>query len=337
MKSTICRERRNIKMIREIKPISLGSAYDFIELSKYTNNKDSIKVKFEDTGENFTKWTLSDFGLLRIESGVIDYKKYENLYRINMIVEYEPSELPLNLNEIDTLEGLQRNIIDLKSLDYIGNIRLAASRKFNIRLNEFVLFNAVLFDQFGQDMKLSYENQSEYDYLFGRNIVKLQEFKSKIVEYSYGSGAIPGANDICPHCKQKWDLHNLRDCIRRDDDLYHAECNKFSLYEKSKNEFSYIVGRVFNDYSIHAVKNEYGSEEYRGYWFIINTPDGDIKIGWRKRVIQIEWLENYKSFSFDGSGENVTKEFSIKDRYIHADNIEKAIEYLRNAKMTIVK
>lgn len=63
-----------------------------------------------------------------------------------MIVEYEPSQLPLRLDDINTLEGLKRNIVDLKSLDYISVIRWVANRKFNIRLNEFVLFNTILFD-----------------------------------------------------------------------------------------------------------------------------------------------------------------------------------------------
>lgn len=323
-------------MIREIKNVTLGSGHDFIQLDKYTNDKNSIKVRFEDTGEEFTKWILSNFGELIIESGVLDYKKYKNPYEIKMIVEYEPSELPLGLNDINTLEGLKKNIVDLKSFHYISAIRLAASRKFKIKLDEFVLFNAVLFDQFGQAMKLTYENQDKYDHLFNR-IITLEEFESQFKEYSYGSGAIPETEDICPHCKQKWNLNNLRDCIRREDFVYHIDCNKFRLYEKSKKEFDYIASGVFESYEIHAVKNEYGSEDYNGYWFILTTAEGDIKIGWRKRVIQIEWLQNYKQFKFNDEKEDVTKEFSSSERYIHAWSVGKAIEYLKRAKETIIK
>jgi len=323
-------------MLREIKSITLGSGYDFIELSKYTNNKDSISVKFEDTGDYLTKWTLNDYGLLKIELGVIDYKKYENAHEINMIIEYEPSELPLSLCDIDTLDGLKRNIVDLKSLSYVSNIRLAASRRFDIKLNSFVLFNSIVLDSFGQTMKLEYENM-ERNNEYIPSFITLSEFKAKIMRFSMGSGYIPSADEICPHCKQKWNIHNLRDCVRQGDSLYHISCNKFSMYEKSKKEFDYIATSVFNDYSLHAVSNEYGSESYNGYWFIINTNDGDIKIGWRKRVVQIEWLENYKKFKFDGKHETVTKNFDDKSRYIHANTMEQVVEYLRKAKATILK
>jgi hypothetical protein len=332
----INKRKKDIKMIREIKSIQLGSTYDFIDLSKYTNNKESIKITFENTGEEFTQWYLSDFGNIIIENGIIDYKQYKDIYRINMIVEYEPSELPLSLQGIDTLEGLKKNIIDLKSLDYISSIRLVASRKFDMRLNQFVLFNTILFDQFGQSMKLKYNNQDRYDYSFNK-IVTFDEFKDEVKEYSYGSGAIPKYNDTCPHCKQKWNLSNLRDCVQRGEFVYHVDCNRFSLYEEVKKEFHYIASRVYKSYDLNAVKNGYGSEEYNGSWFIINTSDGDIKIGWRKRVIQIEWLDNYKKFKYNAEKEDVTKEFSNRERYIHAWSIEKAIEYLKEAKRSIIK
>lgn len=323
-------------MIREVKAITLGSKYDFIQLDKYTNDKDSIKVEFEDTGHVLNNWILNDFGSLEIERGILDYNKYENPYEIKVIVEYEESELPLTLKDINTLEGLTENIVNLKSFDYIRDIRLVANRKFNIKLNEFVLFNAVLFDQFGQAMKLTYRNQESYNYKFN-NIITLEEFKSNIEEFSYGSGAIPNGKDYCSHCNQDWELINLRDCTQREGHKYHIECNKFSLYEKVKKEFEYIASRAFNNYQIYAIKNEYGSDDYNGCWFIIKTSEGDIKIGWRKRVIQIKWLQNYKPFSFDGKEDDVTKKFSKNERYIHAWNIDDAIKYLNEAKETIVK
>jgi hypothetical protein len=109
------------------------------------------------------------------------------------------------------------------------------------------------------------------------------------------------------------------------------------LYEKSKKEFDFISSRIFENYDIRAVKNEYGSGDYRGSWFIIFTDNGDIRIGWRKRVIEIEWLKNYKPFTFKGDDEDVTKGFSDTGRYIHAWSVEKAIEYLRNAEHTIIE
>lgn len=323
-------------MIREVKSIQLGSTYDFIQLDKYTNDKESIKVIFEETREEFNKWTLTDYGTLSIEHGVIDRKKYDNPRSINMIIEYEPSELPLTLRDIDTLEGLKKNIIDLKSLDYISDIRLVAYRKFDMRLNKFVLFNSIIFDEFGQIWCLEYENMDRYNYSIP-DFITMDEFRNKIEKFSMCSGYIPEHNSICPHCGQKWSLNNLKDCVGSGQELYHKDCNKYKLYEETKTEFSYIASKVFDDFNLRAVKNEYRSESYNGCWFIIKTDNGDIKIGWRKRVIQIEWLDNYKQFRFNGENEDVTKEFSRKERYIHAWNTEKTIDYLRQAKRTIIK
>lgn len=323
-------------MIKESASISLGSQYDFIELKKYTNDVKSIKVKFEESGIDFNDWELTEYGSIKIKRGSIDYSKYENVYRIMMVVEYEPSDLPMSLNDIDTLDGLNRNITDLKTFDHIMILRLIANRKFGMRLNEFVGFNTVYMDQFGQGMRLRYDNQSNYDYQF-KNIIPLSVFREKIQEFSYGSGAIPCHDSICPHCRQGWTPENLRDSDRLNDSVYHIYCAQSMLYEKSKKEFDYIASRVFDNYDLRAVKNQYGSGDYRGSWFIIFTDNGDIKIGWRKRVIQIEWLANYKPFKFDGAEEDVTKEFSNNERYIHAWSVEKAIEYLRKVEYSIIE
>jgi hypothetical protein len=318
-------------MITEIKLISVGIPYNFIELDKYTNKKDSITVIFKDTGKIFTDWELTDYGSLKIKHNSINYNKYDNCYSIKMIIKYESCELPINLYDINTEVGLSNNITDIKSLNYISCMRLVANRKFNITLDEFVLFNSIISDQFGQNMKLVYDNQLQYDYKFKDKIITLKNFNTVIQRYSATSGVMPSRNDICPNCNQRWNLNNLRDVIKQEEFMYHEDCNKFVLYEKTKKQFDYICSKVFENYSIHAIKNEYGSANYNGSWFIIKTENGDIKIGWRKRVILIEWLDSYKIFSFNGKDEDVTKYFSGKQRYIHAWSVEKAIEYLLKA------
>lgn len=61
-------------------------------------------------------------------------------------------------------------------------------------------------------------------------------------------------------------------------------------------------------------------------WFIVTTKIGRIKIGWRKRVINIDWSdsENKTEAKVLFPDEDVTK----YDRDIHACSYEKAKEYL---------
>lgn len=58
-------------------------------------------------------------------------------------------------------------------------------------------------------------------------------------------------------------------------------------------------------------------------WWFIKTPVGWIEIGWRKRVISINWEDTpvRKVVTAD----DVTK----SDTLVHAYSVEKAIEYLR--------
>lgn len=61
-------------------------------------------------------------------------------------------------------------------------------------------------------------------------------------------------------------------------------------------------------------------------WFIVTTPIGHFTIGWRKRVIQIDWSETLclKTAEFLFPLDDVTK----SDRMIHAWSYEKAAEYI---------
>ncbi|MDE2022221.1 MAG: hypothetical protein KGI71_04925 [Patescibacteria group bacterium] len=64
-------------------------------------------------------------------------------------------------------------------------------------------------------------------------------------------------------------------------------------------------------------------DDVRTPWWLFLTDVGPIQIGWRKRVLHIEW----SACAFRGvvTEDNVTKE----DTYVHAYAVEKAVEYLR--------
>jgi hypothetical protein len=80
-----------------------------------------------------------------------------------------------------------------------------------------------------------------------------------------------------------------------------------------------FVEEVDNEYMIHPYSKHYP-------WFIVTTTKGRIKIGWRKRVINICWddsiIEQKAKDLFPN--EDVTK----FDKTIHAWGYEKAKEYI---------
>ena len=62
-------------------------------------------------------------------------------------------------------------------------------------------------------------------------------------------------------------------------------------------------------------------------WFVVTTTIGRFKVGWRKRVMHVEWTETLCKRTADQlfPTEDVTK----SDRMIHAWSLEKAKEYVK--------
>lgn len=78
---------------------------------------------------------------------------------------------------------------------------------------------------------------------------------------------------------------------------------------------------------VEHTPNEYTSQWYARTWLIVTTKVGRIKIGWRKRVINIDWSDSAVKHEAEElfAGEDVTK----GNYYIHAWGYEKAKEYLK--------
>lgn len=88
----------------------------------------------------------------------------------------------------------------------------------------------------------------------------------------------------------------------------------------------------FDTIHVKVIDNQYSKDPfyYARPWLLVTTKKGVFKIGWRKRVINLDWSESdIKIFSEDlFRGENTTK----GDRSIHCWSEEKAIEYLGKLK-----
>ena len=87
---------------------------------------------------------------------------------------------------------------------------------------------------------------------------------------------------------------------------------------------------------VEEIPNEYCSRPccLNRPWFLVTSPIGHIKIGWRKSVINIDWSRSVvkKSGMELFPDENVTRGDARDDgggRFIHAGGIDVAIRYLK--------
>jgi hypothetical protein len=95
---------------------------------------------------------------------------------------------------------------------------------------------------------------------------------------------------------------------------------------KTRQEF---VSLFTNSIYVEEIPNEYHKSPLS--WFKITTKIGHIKIGWRKRVIYIDWTntEVLKSGEELFPDEDVTRSSKYDNtKYIHAWSYEKAKEYI---------
>lgn len=83
-----------------------------------------------------------------------------------------------------------------------------------------------------------------------------------------------------------------------------------------------LAGITFRN--IYETSNLYwhGNNDKKGPWWLIVTSVGVIRIGWRKRVIEINWSDIGRRVEV--TKDDVTKEATL----VHAWSYTKALEYL---------
>lgn len=106
------------------------------------------------------------------------------------------------------------------------------------------------------------------------------------------------------------------------------------MTEKEVNGIFNLAG--FDVKRLWQVKNGYWSTKEAPYWHLVQTDAGLIEIGWRKRVIEIDWSAT-SDLRHIVTEDQVTKELYM----VHASSIPKALEYLtelyRYSKLPIIE
>lgn len=265
-------------------------------------------------------------------------KEYIPLF---VTVQYEERKFLMPRNYFDSMEGINYSLSSLESIhDMLSNRAIFKKAYPNEYLNEFVLFGCFYLDQFGQVMSIdkkqrnsiNYSYNVEYPSTFYKN-----NYDKNIIRTSNGF-VIPKPNSVCPCCGKELTVDDIihNPCIEENGKTYHYSCyrnyRKVLEVDKLTRGLMDIVYKK-TDYTFELLPNGYCNDECCSHipWILFHTIYGDIIVGFRKRVISIEWQENYKPFKFDSlfKDEDVTKwKEENGKRGIHAWSQDKAIDYL---------
>ena len=93
----------------------------------------------------------------------------------------------------------------------------------------------------------------------------------------------------------------------------------------------------FDTIHVETINNEYCSRSccYKYPWIIVTTKKGRIKLGWRKRVMNLDWSNS--DLKVDGQKIFKDEETTTGTSYIHCWSKEKAVEYLKKLNSEIDK
>lgn len=341
-------------------------SYGLIRLS-FPANPSTVKVSYMGMQITPERFSLGGSPIFSEEmTELYLWKDYQRLHHgpndnyDNTIfdVTYEQMKFDIPKHEFDSVYGIRNSLLSLTTFhEMLNNRKLWHLNNKEKKLNEFVIFGKYVLDCMGQILLIKY---FEYEYTMP-DVCTFDYFKDNVKTFStYSASAIPTANTVCPCCGKLFDISNLKNTAFGlvNGKVAHEYCQKIYYHSKSINDMtSHLMDLVYKDCpDFDLLSNGYCSKDCCKHipWFKFHTIDGDIIIGWRKRVISIEWQENFKPFDMAiFNGENVTKwcenlghiPKSINHgvltttgkRGIHAWSREKAIEYLKKVHNAVAK
>ena len=279
-------------------------------------------VAFNCLGEPlFTKEQVNMYDYKRAELRRQNGGEYTPL---KLMVMYESDDVGAPRESFDTVEGIRESLRDLASLNEMLDNRRRYRKAHDADLQKFLIFGHYRLDEFGQIWPgvLDEEVDDVLEWNYGG--VYNMSFPGQ------GENDIPTTGSVCPCCGKELTIEDVKNfaCVNVKGEFYHKDC--WTNYRRLREVYAFtnnLMSLVYKDgdYTYELIPNQYWGKDYFVPWFRFHTPDGDIIIGWRKRVISIEWVD-YKPFDLEElfHDEKVTKGKNL----IHADGDNKAFEYL---------
>lgn len=198
------------------------------------------------------------------------------------------------------LKDSKTPLADIKQL---LSSRHASYQATQVKLVPLVFFGKLVSNEFGS---VSLINKIFSEYIpstINTPIIKYEDFFKHLkshVNFEYLSQAfinherMPTEHTPCKHCGKAFSIQELDTVQFLDNDEYsHLTCYIEDLDAEHRYKFTEaFVKAGFKVFGLTRTDNLYGSLNYRGHWFVVDTDLGNVTIGYRKRVIDVKFAKN---------------------------------------------
>jgi len=264
------------------------------------------------------------------------------------------------MRKYDSEDGIRDYIRTFKGLHDLQKARHEAGYKRNEQLKQWIVLGRYFFDNCGNFGVMKFSEYEGVSSVISKldDVISADTFYKvfKDLHYSWGISnqfAIPPLEARCDYCNEDWAVANAHDSYYHrsytsDNEVikwYHIGCRLLDNELTSMKYFSEITSKAgLTKSPIVLIPNEYYLDQddpYTSPWALIKTYKGDIKVGWRKRVINIDWKDLYDKkiantnekdyeirWSINGEKLFANEDVTKSEHMIHAWSLEKAVEYI---------
>ncbi len=262
------------------------------------------------------------------------------------------------MNCCTTVEGIEDYTRDLQGLRRLAKDRAAAYQN-GWRLSEFVVHGRLFLDAIGnvRDCKFEWDSRPFEGFAESlKPVVPLEHLQAlgRLTTSVFFTQTIPTPEAVCPECGYGWSIKDWFDSVRHtnpdsNETTYsHSLCATLARDRRHLKFYADCAAEAgLGDMILSPTPSEYYAED--APWVVMRTPKGNIKFGWRKRVINIDWshvVEHlcapYKSFfseeaqtmkraigkQLDGHVLFAKEDVTIDSTHVHAWGKDKLVEYL---------
>jgi hypothetical protein len=204
--------------------------------------------------------------------------------------------------DYDSEEGIRGYLTDLAGLHRLIRARADAGYQRKERMQEWFVLGRFRLDTCGNTMQSTLRGDASIDMAWLADglptVLPFDTLRAVLgkVRVESSCAPLPEPDSVCAECGLGWDLLDCHDSSGRRaangtvEAFMHRYCERLAAERAALRSYQDIANMVgIGNPVVTPTPNEYCKDD--APWALMRTAHGTIKMGWRKRVLQIEWSD----------------------------------------------